>query len=226
MGNRGKAAVAALALAFVFSMAVSDRLAAEETAVAAEATEAEIDPVLKELLAKEKEARKACKIEICSILWGKKAEGGDVDCHVVKTWPKADLDKMIQKAKVSWPWGNTQCNSDIKLSRAELVAAMTKPEHTVEISDQGVSCTITREDGEPYNFSIVLSPKISFKDGKAVNAELRWGDLEAPSVAKAVLWPATALDNQLNVLNGEIVKMVNTFVADKCAEVKDDMKLE
>lgn len=198
---------------------------AGDTASTPAAEEKTGDPVLDALLAQEKEARKACKIEICSILWGKKADGSDVSCHVIKTWPKADLDKMVQKAKVSWPWGHTHCQADIKLSRAELVAAMTAPDHVVDMASQDITCTIDRTDGDPYSFKIALSPKISFKDGKAVSAELRWGALEAPTVAKAVLWPATALDNQLNVLSGEMVDMVNQFVEKKCAEVKDELKL-
>ena len=219
------AAAAAWMLALALGISGPGAASAEETTAATTTTEdtAEMDPALKELLAKEKEARKACKIEICAILMGRQATGNDVSCHVIKTWPKQDLDKIVQKAKVSWPWGNTQCNSDIKLSRADLLAAVTKPEHTVEINDQGVSCDISRTDGEPYSFKIALSPKIDFKDGKAVKSELRWGKLEAPSVAKAVLWPATALDNQLNVLDGEIVKMVNEFIVNKCAEVKDEI---
>lgn len=197
---------------------------AEDTEAATE--EAVTDPALAELLAKEKEARKACKIEICSILLGKKPEGADVGCHIVKTWPKADITKLMKRTKVEWPWGNTTCNIDVKLKRSMLVSARTEPKYEAAFDEHQLSCDIARDGEEPYSFKIAMTPNLTFENGKATEGYVTWGALEAPSVAKSVLWPATALDNKVNVLGGEVVKTVNELIDKKCLEVKDDLKLE
>lgn len=190
---------------------------AEEAAAATEA----LDPALKELLAKEKEIRKACKVEICGILDSKHGEGPDVDCHIVKTWPKSELSELIKKAQVDWPWGNTKCEAKIKIARKLLVSVVSEPKFVAELDEQTLACEIDRgPEKESYKFKVALAPKITFEAGKAVEAEARWGALEAPLVAKSVLWPATGLDNQVNAIGGELVKTVNEFVGPKCAALK------
>lgn len=194
---------------------------AEEAATDATAA----DPALAALLAKEKEARKACKIEICSIMLGKKAEGPDVGCGVVKTWPKDEITKMMKRTKVSWPWGNTTCKVEVKLKRAMLVSAMTEPKFEAAFDEHELVCDVLREGEEKYTFKIAMTPNITFENGKATEGYITWGTLEAPSMAKSVLWPATALDNKVNALGGELVEAVNGFVEMKCPEVKDELKL-
>lgn len=197
---------------------------AEESPTASE--EAPVDPALAELLAKEKEARKACKIEICSILIGKKAEGTDVGCRIVKTWPKADITKLMKRTRVEWPWGNTTCSIDVRLKRATLVSARTEPKYEAAFDEHELACDIAREGEEKYSFKIAMTPNVTFEGGKATEGYITWGALEAPSVAKSVLWPATALDNKINVLGAEVVKTVNELIDNKCNEVKDELKLD
>lgn len=185
------------------------------------------DPALDALLKAEKEARKACKIEICSLLHTTKAEGADVACHVVKTWPKDDVSELIKSTKMSWPWGHAKCEVDVKAKRAVLVAARNEEKYEVELDEHTVACSVDRgAEAEPLVFKIALKPKITFAAGKATKAVLNWGTLEAPSLAKGVLWPATALDNQMNVLESKVVDAVNEFVDTKCLEVKDAWKDE
>lgn len=217
-------ALALLLAALLLAPLTVAPVAAEDTAATTE--EAAPDPALTELLAKEKEARKACKIEICSILLGKKPEGADVGCRIVKTWPKADITKLMKRTKVEWPWGNTTCTIDVKLKRATLVSGMTEPKYEAAFDEHQLSCDIAREGEEPYSFKIAMTPNITFENGKATEGYITWGALEAPSVAKSVLWPATALDNKINVLGGEVVKTVNELTEKKCLEVKDELKLD
>lgn len=213
-----------LLAALLLSVVPAGAALAEEAAPTAEAIV--IDPALTELLAKEKEARKTCKIEICSIMLGKKAEGPDVGCPIVKTWPKDDMTKLMRRTKVTWPWGNTTCRLDVKLKRAMLVSAMTEPKFEAVFEEHELTCDVLREGEEKYTFKIAMTPSISFENGKATKAYVTWGALEAPSVAKSVLWPATALDNQLNVLGGEVVAAINGFVEKKCPEVEDELQLD
>jgi hypothetical protein len=197
---------------------------AEETPAVSE--EPALDPALVELLTKEKEARKACKIEICSILIGKQPEGADVGCRIVKTWPKSDITKLMKRTKVEWPWGNTTCNIDVKLKRATLVSARTEAKYEAAFDEHELTCDIAREGDEPYSFKIAMTPNLTFESGKATGGYITWGALEAPSVAKSVLWPATALDNKINVLGGEVVKVVNELIDNKCNDVKGELKLD
>ncbi|MEZ5773849.1 MAG: hypothetical protein R3D33_03855 [Hyphomicrobiaceae bacterium] len=217
----------AVALALLLlSPAVPDMATVAQAEEAASTDESGVDPALAALLASEKASRKACKIEICSILRAKKAEGPDVSCKVVKTMPKKDMDEIIAKAHASWPFGHAHCEADITLKRDMLVKAMTEASYVAEFDSHQVTCTIDREGGDPYVFKVSLSPKVTFENGKAVKAEARWGDLEAPAVAKGVLWPATGLDNQLNILGEKLVETVNGFVTNKCDEVKDELVVE
>lgn len=217
-------APALLIAACLVAMLPASAVRAEETPAATE--EAAPDPALVALLAKEKEARKACKIDICSILLGKKAAGPDANCHIVKTWPKADITKLMKRTHVEWPWGNTTCNIDVKLKRSVLVAAVTEPKYQAQFDEHQLACDIAREGEAPYSFKIAMTPNLTFENGKAKEGYITWGALEAPSVAKSVLWSATALDNKVNVLGSEVVTTVNELIDNKCLEVKDQLKLD
>ena len=183
------------------------------------------DKALDELLAKEKEGRKACKIDICSALRSKTAAGPDISCHVVQTLPKAALNKMLAKSTISWPWDTVHCQSDIALKRAVLVSAMTQPKYEAVFNPTTVTCEIERGAGaDKYVFKVSLAPKVTFENGKATVAQLQWGDVEAPLLAKGVLWPITGIDNKTGMLSGQFSAMVNDFADKKCDEVKDQLK--
>ena len=160
------------------------------------------------------------------ILLGKKAAGPDANCHIVKTWPKADITKLMKRTHVEWPWGNTTCNIDVKLKRSVLVAAVTEPKYQAQFDEHQLACDIAREGEAPYSFKIAMTPNLTFENGKAKEGYITWGALEAPSVAKSVLWSATALDNKVNVLGSEVVTTVNELIDNKCLEVKDQLKLD
>jgi hypothetical protein len=184
------------------------------------------DKAMDELLAKEKEARKACKVDICSILRGKKPQGPDVNCHVVQTWPKKALDDMLGRAHVSWPWSHVHCQTDVSIKRATLVSAMTEPTYEAAFDSHTLDCEIERGGGpDKYSFKVSLAPKVTFEAGKATKAELHWGEVDAPVLAKAVIWPITGLDNKSGILSGQFISMVNQFIDKKCDEVKDELKV-
>ena len=180
-----------------------------------------------ELLVKEKAARKACKIEVCSILRGKKAEGPDIACHIVKSWPKEDLSDLIKLTQIEWPWGPAHCTLELSMKREMLVKAMTEPKYDAVFSEHEVACDIERGAGKDnYAIKVKFTPKISFEAGKPTEGSIAWGKAEAPLLAQSVIWPATAADNQLNALGGKIVKGMEDFMTTKCDEVKDELKLD
>ncbi len=170
----------------------------------------------------EKEARKECKKTICDILATRDPNGADVACDITKTWREEDIVKMLG-GKIDWPWGKAVCQSKLAIKRAALAKAMSEPEYEVALDPQKVSCTLAKKDGgEPYAVKITLAPKVAFKDGKATETRMNWGEASAPLLIYPLIYAGTGLDNQANVLGPEVVRMVNEFTTRKCAEVKAD----
>lgn len=170
----------------------------------------------------EKEARKACKVEICGILASKDPNGADVSCDIVKTWREAAITKMLG-GKIDWPWGKAVCQSKLNLQRDALAKAMSEPKYEVTLPVQKLRCTLAqKKEGEPYAIDVSIAPKVTFENGKAVSASLNWGEASAPMLVYALIYAGTGLDNQTNVLGPEVVRMVNEFTTKKCAEVKSE----
>jgi hypothetical protein len=171
----------------------------------------------------ERELRKDCKVRICAAFHNRKPEGGDISCNVVKTWRKEQLSKMIEKAKVSWPWGAVKCTADIYLKRDALIKAMTEPKFESKLDKHQVKCEIAGEGQQKSSeIKFDFTPAVIFEKGKAVKATLNWGKIEAPTLVKGAMWTATATDNTFNVLQSTLVADINDFIDNKCMEVKDD----
>jgi hypothetical protein len=169
----------------------------------------------------ERETRRQCAIAACGTLRNKRPDTGTLACSVRKTWRKEALNKMMNRAKVSWPWGNARCAGELKIDRAVLVQAVSGAEFEAKFDKHELKCEIDLEK-EKYTMKVQLTPKVTFKDGKAVKAVMNWGDVEAPTLAKTALWSITAADNQLGVLQGTIVEDINEFITTKCDEVKSE----
>jgi hypothetical protein len=199
------------------TMAPISPRAQEPEPTAAAAVEAELTPEEKA----ERESRKACKVAICSAFHNRKPEGGDIACNVVKTWRKEQLEKMVAKAKVSWPWGRVKCVVDIKLKREMLIKAMTEPKYEAALDRHTVVCAIERNENTA-DIKFDFTPKVTFERGKAVKAALNWGHIAAPSLVKGAMWTVTATDNTLNVLQATAIADINDFIESKCLEVKQE----
>jgi hypothetical protein len=170
---------------------------------------------------KEKEARKACKIALCTAFHSRKPADGDLTCNVLKSWRKEQLTAMVAKGGASWPWGNARCSTELKFSRALILKSQTEPQFDADFGRHDITCEFDREP-EKYTVKVEMTPKVSFKDGKAVKSALNWGKIDAPTLAKSALWSATAADNTFGVLNKTIVEDINDFIGPKCEEVKDE----
>lgn len=206
-------AVVSLAATCVFSLP-----AAAQTK---SATPSEIQLTPEEL--KEKDLRKACKVDLCSAFHVRKPVDGQVSCGVLKTWRKEQLTKMVSKGGISWPWGNAKCTADLKFKRGDLIKAMTDDAYDLQLDKHDIKCELDRET-DKYEIKMEISPKVQFKQGKAVKAQMNWGKIEAPVLAKSVLWSATAADNTFGALQGTVVEDINDFIGAKCLEVKDEWK--
>ena len=171
----------------------------------------------------EKETRKACKQQICDIIATRDPTGEDIACDIVKTWREEDIVKMLG-GRISWPWGKAVCQSKLEVKRGPLARAMSEAGYEMSMPPQTVRCTLSRKsEGEPYVVEITLSPRAKFEDGKAVEAQINWGEASAPMFVYPLIYAGTALDNSANVLGGEVVRMINEFTTKKCAEVKAEL---
>ncbi len=170
----------------------------------------------------EREARKSCKVAICAAMRNRKP-GPDLSCNIIKSWRKEQLDKILSKARASWPWGRVSCSAPLKLSRDMLIKALADGKNEAKMEAHTIHCVVERKDGNA-DIKFQLAPLIKFENGKAVKASLNWGKIEAPTLVKSAMWTATATDNTFNVLQGMVVEDVNDFVTNKCDEVKPDWK--
>ena len=170
---------------------------------------------------KERETRKACALALCSTLHNQKPATGNVTCNVQKTWRKEHLVKIMERGKITWPWGNARCIGALKLDRATLIKSMTEPEFEAQFDKHDLRCQLEAE-AEQYEVTLQIHPKVTFKQGKAVKAKLNWGKIEAPRLAKTALWSATAADNSFGVLQSVVVDDINDFIQTRCMEVKEE----
>lgn len=169
----------------------------------------------------EKEVRKACKIEICDIIATQEQRGPNPSCNIGWTWHSEEIVAALG-GRIDWPWGKAVCQSKLRLKRAPLAKAMSAPRASINAAPQTVRCAL-HHDGKPYVIEVELAPRVTFKNGKAIKAQVNWGDVSAPAVIYPLLYGATGLDNSTNVLGPEVVRQVNKFVRKDCAEVKDEL---
>ena len=221
--RRGALIAAALALLLGgTALAQEPSAGAPEPAVVTPAADASASALTPEEKA-EKDARKACKIKICSILASKDPVGDDVSCDIVKTWREVDITKMLG-GKIDWPWGKAVCQSELEVEREPLAKAMSEATYQIVVPEQRVRCTLAQKDkSEPYVVEVSIAPKVAFENGRAMTASLNWGEASAPMLVYALIYAGTGLDNSANMLGPEVVRMVNDFATKKCAEVKDEL---
>jgi hypothetical protein len=141
----------------------------------------------------EKEARQACKAKICDIIATRDPAGDDVSCDIVKTWRGEDIAKMLG-GKISWPWGKAVCQSKLELPRAPLAKAMSEADYELVMPPQKVRCTLAQKtEGEPYVVELTMAPKVKFKDGKASEATINWGEAQAPLLIYPLIYAGTGI---------------------------------
>lgn len=171
----------------------------------------------------ERAERRKCSAMLCGTLHNKKPADGIATCNIPKTWRKERLSKVLERGKVSWPWGNMRCVADLKIDRAQMVKAMLEPDAEVQLDTHRVRCQIDAKDAkDKYEVTAEIKPKVTFKQGKAVKAAMNWGKIEAPILAKSALWSVTAADNTFGLLQNTAVEDINEFIETKCMEVKEE----
>jgi hypothetical protein len=119
----------------------------------------------------EKEGRKACKADLCRAFHAKETAGKDIACHVIKSWRKESLVKLVGKLKVTWPYGGVHCDLDLSAKRADLGKALAEPKVEAALDKHTVTCTIAGEKSADTEFKFELAPRVKFENGKATEAK-------------------------------------------------------
>jgi hypothetical protein len=172
----------------------------------------------------ERAERNKCTASLCAALHNRQQADGVLTCSVPKTWRKETLTKILERGKVSWPWGNMRCVTDLRIDRVLLVKAMQEPAFEAQLDTHSFRCTIDsgKEAKGNYEVTVEIRPKVAFKQGKAVKAAMNWGKIEAPALARSALWSVTAADNTFGLLQSTAVEDINEFIGTKCLEVKEE----
>ena len=177
-------------------------------------TRTDIDKELAEQLFREQEARRGCKISICEIARSKSAQGDNIACKVLKTWPEIDLKTKILKGAIDWPWGHAQCEAAIAIDRKLIVASASEPKYEANIGKHDIVCHLNTKDGkDKHTVNLTIDPVVTFESGKATKASLKWSNVSGTTIAKSALWSATAVDNTFNVMQGALLEQINDFFA-------------
>lgn len=164
----------------------------------------------------EEKAIKSCERRLCTMVLGRQTAGPDLACNIAKTWDRDTLKKG-ESSSVSWGFGDARCTVDLKLSRADLIGALTAPKYTVVIPEHAVNC-IVEQDGKARPVVAKLAPKLKFKNGQADKIWLNLGDVSGPTAVKATVTMAASLEDTLGIFHRKMLKSVNKFLHVKCAE--------
>jgi hypothetical protein len=169
----------------------------------------------------EKAERRACAAKLCPTLHTGKPDTGRVECNLRKRWSKEALTKIMARGHVSWPWGDAHCATKMTFDRAVLAQATSAQAVEAQFDKSEVHCQLAA-DRTTYDVTVEVHPKVTFKQGKAVKANMNWGKIEAPKLAKSALWSVTAADNTFGLLQNIATEEINTFIETKCMEVKEE----
>ena len=165
----------------------------------------------------EKSKLKACEKQICTIILKKEANGGDLSCNIGRTWQKSKIVKGVREKNISWTFGDARCTVAVKMKRAAIIDALTKPSYDFVLDQHTVKCQVEREEGVS-DISLSLAPKMSFKDGKVEKTWLNVSDIKAPTIIKGAIWTVSQLEDNIGLFHGEMVDEINEFIHEKCAK--------
>ncbi len=164
----------------------------------------------------ETDAIKACEKSLCTMILEKEPKGDDLSCDIQKTWAKDSLEGGKSKG-MSWGFGDARCHVDLSLSRADLIAALTRPKHTVRVPAHDVNCVVIRE-GEERPVNLRVAPKLTFKRGRADKVWINLENIEGPADVRATVWTAANLEDTLGVFHRPLIRSINRFIHRRCEQ--------
>jgi hypothetical protein len=190
------------------------------TAVAAFSQQADVTPELAARMAKEKEARRACKVEVCSA-FAKPASGAPITCAVTKTWTQKDITAKIIGGTYVWHYGHMQCSVSLNLDRGAIKSAATEAKATVSFPEHAFTCLVDDKDpakGQAFTVSIKVTPVIAFENGQAKSVALAPVKTEGSGMASAAVTSIMAVDKASGFVSRSATAEINSFLFEHCRE--------
>ncbi len=184
------------------------------------------DAALTARMTKEKEARRACKIEICKA-FARPAAGAPIGCHVTKTWLREEILARVTGGSYVWGYGNVQCSLKLDLDRGEIGKAFKGGGAELSFTEHRLTCNVESKDsskGTGFSVKVALSPKIVFKDGKVTTVTMEPVKTEGSSLASAAVMSLMAVDKVSGAVSSAAAKEINEFLFSKCSV--DGVKIE
>lgn len=176
-----------------------------------------IDEALAKRMAEEKEARRACKVEICKAFQG--TDVAPVSCSFTKTWLRDEILARVVGGSYVWQYGHAQCTTAVKLDAEKAGNSLKGPELTLAFGKHDLNCSV--EDGDPakgeaFKVRVSLSPTVVFKGGKVQSVDFGAVETDGSRVAAAAITSALAIDQLSGVISRGAAKEMNDFLFEKC----------
>jgi hypothetical protein len=186
----------------------------------AAAQQPDIAPELLARMAKEKEARRACKVETCTA-FAKPATGTPITCDVTQTITQQDIFARIMAGSYVWGYGHVQCNVRVSLDRGLIIKAMTEAKGTITLPEHTFICDVDDKDyakGKAFSVKVMVTPVVTFEERKAKSAALEAVKTEGSTLASAVVASLMAFDKASGVLSRTVVAEINKFLFERCKD--------
>jgi hypothetical protein len=108
---------------------------------------------------------------------------------------------------------NATCTVSIRISRATVMAAVHTPDYVFEAPGQPVQCEVTalwRDAVTVLPISAAFAPKVTIKDGKAIDATPGLTDVKG--VSRALSWPVETWVNSGIGIKSNMLQIINAWL--------------
>jgi hypothetical protein len=186
----------------------------------AAAQQPDIAPELLARMAKEKEARRACKVETCNA-FAKPSPGPPIACDVTQTITQQEILSRIMGGSYVWRYGHVQCHVRASLDRGLIVKAMTEVKGTITLPEHTFICDIDDKDyakGKAFSVKVMVTPVVSFEERAAKTAALEGVNAEGSTIALVAVASLMTFDKASGVLSRAVVAEINKFLFERCKD--------
>jgi hypothetical protein len=184
------------------------------------AQQADVASKIIERMAKEKEARRACKVEICSA-FAKPSAGAPITCEATKTWPRPEITAKIVGGSYVWGYGHMQCSVKLTLDRGHIAKAISEAKATVAFPEHAFACVVDDKEpakGQAFTVSFRITPVVGFESGQAKSVKLEPVKTEGSTLASAAVASIMAVDKVSGFVSRTLAAEINNFLYERCKE--------
>ncbi|RTL69978.1 MAG: hypothetical protein EKK41_13260 [Hyphomicrobiales bacterium] len=178
-------------------------------------------PELAARMAKEKEDRKSCKLEICNA-FAKPSTGDPITCAITKTWTKDEVLNRVVGGSYVWSYGAVQCSLKFNVDRSLLNKAIGEPKFEIAFPPHSVTCNVDDADaakGKAFDVKVSFAPTFEFEKGEAKMTKLADVKTDGSGMASAAVSSLMAVDKISGIVGKAAASELNDLIYSKC---KDD----